>query len=44
MALLKLIYLVTQNIQKKWTKPLKNWTLTVAQLSIKFGERLKLNL
>ena len=44
MALLKLIYLATQNIQKKWTQPLHNWSLTVSQLSIKFGDRLKLRL
>ncbi|NLU96303.1 IS256 family transposase [Chitinophaga sp. Ak27] len=44
MALLKLIYLATQNIQKKWTQPLQNWSLTVSQLSIIFGERLKLRL
>ncbi len=44
MALLKLIYLTTQNIQKKWTQPLQNWSLTVSQLSIKFGDRLRLNL
>ena len=29
MALLKLVYLATQNIQKKWTVPLHNWSLTV---------------
>jgi transposase-like protein len=44
MALLKLIYLSTQNIQKKWTQPLQNWSLTVSQLSIVFGDRLKLRL
>lgn len=44
MALLKLIYLATQNIQKKWTQPLHNWSITISQLSIKFGDRLKLNL
>lgn len=44
MALLKLIYLATQNIQKKWTHPLQNWSLTVSQLSIVFGDRLKLRL
>lgn len=44
MALLKLIYLATINIQKKWTQPLQNWSLTVSQLSIIFGERLKLTL
>ncbi|SEB12271.1 Transposase (or an inactivated derivative) [Chitinophaga terrae (ex Kim and Jung 2007)] len=44
MALLKLIFLAAQNIQKKWTQPLPNWSLTVSQLSIIFGERLKLRL
>lgn len=44
MALLKLIYLATMNIQKKWTQPLQNWSLTVSQLSIIFGERLRLPL
>lgn len=44
MALLKLIYLAAQNIQTKWTQPLQNWSLTVSQLSIIFGDRLKLRL
>jgi len=44
MALLKLIYLATLNIQKKWTQPLQNWSLTVSQLSIIFGSRLKLRI
>jgi putative transposase len=44
MALLKLVYLATQNIQKKWTKPLPNWGVTVSQLSIIFGERLVLKI
>jgi transposase-like protein len=44
MALLKLIYLATINIQKKWTQPLKNWSLTISQLSIIFGGRIKLEL
>jgi transposase-like protein len=44
MALLKLIYLATMNIQKKWTQPLQNWGLTVSQLSIIFGDRLKLQI
>ena len=42
MALLKLIYLAQLNISKKWTQPLQNWGLTVSQLSIIFGDRLKL--
>ena len=44
MALLKLIYLVQRNISKKWTQPLHNWGLTVSQLSIIFGSRLKLKI
>jgi putative transposase len=44
MALLKLIYLATRNISKKWTQPLQNWSLTVSQLSIIFGDRLKLKI
>ena len=44
MALLKLMYLATKNIEKKWTMPLSNWSITVSQLSIIFGDRLKLNL
>ena len=44
MALLKLIYLAARNIEKKWTQPLHNWSITVSQLSIKFGDRLKLSL
>lgn len=44
MALLKLIYLAHRNISKKWTQPLQNWGLTVSQLSIIFGQRLKLKI
>jgi len=44
MALLKLIYLATINISKKWTMPLSNWAITAQQLRIKFGERMPLRL
>ena len=44
MALLKLVYLATKNIEKKWTAPLQNWSLTIQQLYIKFGDRIQLNL
>lgn len=44
MALLKLVYLATMNIQKKWTTPLQNWSLTIQQLYIKFGGRVQLDL
>ena len=43
-ALLKLIYLAAQNVMKKWTSPLQNWGLTIQQLKIKFGDRLKLDI
>jgi putative transposase len=44
MALLKLVYLTTKNIQKKWTSPLHNWSLIIQQLYIKFGERIPLDI
>lgn len=43
-ALLKLIYLATRNIMKKWTSPIQNWGITVQQLSIIFEDRLKLDI
>lgn len=44
MALLKLIYLATLNIKKKWVGPIQDWGNTVQQLSIKFENRLKLDI
>lgn len=44
MVLLKLVYLATKNIEKKWTSPLQNWSLTVQQLAIRFGDRLPLDI
>lgn len=44
MALLKLVYLATMNIQKKWTTPLQNWSLIIQQLYIKFGDRIQLDI
>lgn len=43
-ALMKLLFLVQENITAKWNKPVHNWNQTLAQLSIIFGDRLKLNL
>ncbi len=40
MALLKLVYLASQRITEKWTQPLQNWSLTIQQLSIMFGDRI----
>ena len=44
MALLKLVYLAVKNIEQKWTQPLQKWSLTISQLHIKFGERVKTTL
>ena len=43
-ALLKLVYLAYQDVKKKWTSPLQNWSLTVQQLAIRFGDRMRLDL
>lgn len=40
-ALLKLVYLVVQNVSQKWTMPLHNWSLTLSQLYIRFEGRMK---
>lgn len=44
LALLKLVYLATQNIQKKWSTSLWNWNQTLSQLTIFFENRLNLSL
>lgn len=44
LALLKLIYLAQNNISAKWTSALQNWGQTAQQLSIWFGDRMKLDL
>ncbi len=41
MALKKLIYLRIIDISKKWVGKQPNWGLVLAQLEIKFGERIK---
>lgn len=43
MSLLKLVYLATRRIEKKWSSPLHNWGLTVQQLAIRFEGRLSLD-
>ncbi|GEJ45957.1 hypothetical protein CRS_25650 [Chryseobacterium sp. ON_d1] len=42
-ALMKLLFLIIKDISKKWTMPVHNWGLTISQLYIKFGDRLKLD-
>jgi transposase-like protein len=43
MAVLKLVYLSTKKIEKKWSKT-QNWGLIIQQLAIKFEGRVKLKL
>ena len=43
-ALMKVLYLAYSEIAKKWTMPLRNWAMTLSQLSIHFEGRLKLRL
>ena len=37
---IKLLYMALQNIMRKWTMPIRNWSLAVHQFSIRFGDRL----
>lgn len=39
-ALIKIVYLATMDIYKKWTKPLKDWTSSISQFAIYFSDRL----
>ncbi|EFG89357.1 transposase, Mutator family [Clostridium carboxidivorans P7] len=40
-SLMKALYLATEQIMKKWISPSQNWSLTLAQLSIMFEDRLE---
>lgn len=39
-AAIKLLYMALKNIMKKWTMPIRNWSLAIHQFSIRFEERL----
>jgi putative transposase len=43
-ALLKLMYLATIDASKKWTMVKRDWSEIIGQLSIHFGDRLKLEI
>jgi len=43
-ALLKMVFLASQNIMKKWTSPIQKWALVVQQLAIHFEGRMNLRL
>jgi len=40
-SLRKSLYLATDCVMKKWTSPMSNWGITLAQLTIKFKERIE---
>jgi transposase-like protein len=39
-AVLKLVYLLSQNIMAKWSMPVQNWALVIQQLAIIYEDRL----
>lgn len=43
-ALMKLLFLVQEDICSKWNRPAHNWNQTLSQLAILFGDRLKLGI
>jgi len=43
-ALMKLLYLVQERITQKWNKPVFHWNAVLSELSIIFGDRLRLPL
>lgn len=42
-SILKIMYLATRDIERKWTMSLQNWTLILSQLAIRFEGRLNLS-
>lgn len=43
-SLTKMIYLITQDLRKKWRKPIPNWGLIYHQIMIHFKDRLPENI
>ena len=41
-AAIKLLYMALKNIKKKWTMPIRNWSLAIHQFSIHFEERIRI--
>ena len=39
-SVMKLLFLATQDVAKKWTTKIRDWNQILAQLSIHFGERV----
>ena len=44
MALMKLVYLASMDISKKWKKPVKDWGEIAGELALRFDERMPLSL
>jgi transposase-like protein len=40
-ALKKMLYLAYRDLSKKWTMPIRNWSIVISNFSIMFEERLK---
>lgn len=38
----KIMYLAIKNIEQRWTLPIRNWSSIINQLTILFGERVKI--
>lgn len=41
-AAIKLLYMALKNIKKKWTMPIRNWSLAIHQFSIHFEGRVRI--
>lgn len=41
-AAMKILYLTTMNVVEKWTMPLRDWGLIIDNLSIYFGDRVRI--
>ncbi len=39
-AVFKLFYLALQNMEKKWTNPIREWKMALNQFAILFGDRM----
>jgi len=42
-SVLKALFMAALEIERKWTKPIKDWSLIYSQLVILFGDRLNGN-
>lgn len=43
-SVMKLLFLVSEDIAKKWTQPVQNWALTAQQLCIHFSGRFQISI